>query len=124
MIHNYSQSIHETARSLTHISNELPEAMQHFSALANLATAEGTLDAKTKALITLGMAIQTRSEECIAYHVRKAIKHNISHEELLEVLTIAAYMGGGPTLMAAEDALVIYEQMASEHTLSKDKRVR
>jgi AhpD family alkylhydroperoxidase len=105
------EAIHQAARSLTKIHRELPEAMAHFSSLASAATSEGVLDAKTKALITLSLAIQSRSAECLAYHVRNAIKQGVTHEELLEITVIAAYMGGGPALMAAEDSLALYEQM-------------
>ncbi|MDF2867973.1 MAG: alkylhydroperoxidase like protein AhpD family [Gammaproteobacteria bacterium] len=111
---NSSNSMHETTRVLTKLNQELPDFMSHFSALANTATQEGALSAKTKALITLSFAIQAKSNECITYHVKNALKHEVSREELLEVLTIATYMGGGPALMMAEDALTIYDEMSTK----------
>ncbi len=109
-----SESLHQAARSLTKVQQELPEAMGYFSSLAQAATTKGALDAKTKALITLSLAIQTKSSECLAYHVRNAIKQVFSQAELAELIVIAAYMGGGPALMAAEDCLALYQQMQSE----------
>ncbi len=111
---NSSDSMHETARALIELNQELPEFMSHFSALANAAIQDGVLSAKTKALLTLSFAIQAKSIECISYHVKNALRHEVSRDELLELLTIAVYMGGGPALMVAEDALNLYDQMSVE----------
>lgn len=113
---NSTDSMHETAKALTKLNQELPEFMSHFSALANSATQGGVLSAKTKALLTLSFAIQAKSIECISYHVKNALRQAVSREELLELLTIAAYMGGGPALMMAEEALNLYDQMSVEQT--------
>jgi alkylhydroperoxidase/carboxymuconolactone decarboxylase family protein YurZ len=120
---NSTQLIHETSRSLTKITQELPEVMSHFSGLAKAATQDGAINAKVKALITLSLAIQVKSAECITYHVENVLKCKVSREEVLEVVTIAAYMGGGPALMAAEDALTIYDTLSDKQTSSKQKAV-
>lgn len=98
--------------ALTKLQQDAPIAMTYFSQLANSAIEAGAIDVKTKVLITLSIAIHWRSEACIKYHVEQAYKHGIRHEEIQELITIAAYMGGGPALMAAEYALELYETLA------------
>jgi len=100
---------HDMSCSLTKVTQALPEVMSHFSALASSAIEEGALSAKIKALCTLSIAIQAKSSECITYHVENAIRQHVTRDELLEIVTISAYMGGGPGLMAAEDALSYYD---------------
>ena len=101
----------QTNASINKLHQEVPASMKYFSQLSSLATEAGAIDVKTKILIILGLAIQTKSADCINYHIRQALKHGITHEEMQELITISVYMGGGPALMAAEDALRIYEQL-------------
>lgn len=88
----------------------IPEVMKNFSALAKAACADGALDAKTKELVALGISIAARCDGCLAFHTRTARDLGTSREELLEVLGMAIYMGGGPSLMYAALALEAFDQ--------------
>lgn len=108
-----TDTVQQTNASIDKLQQEIPTGMKYFSHLSSLATEAGVLDIKTKLLIILSLAIQTRSTDCLHYHLKQAVKHGITREEMQELITISVYMGGGPGLMAAEKALEIYEQLYS-----------
>ena len=87
-----------------------PEAMQGFSALAKGAGAEGTLDKKTKELIALAIGVTQRCDGCIGFHAKAAIRAGASRAEMLETLSMAIYMGAGPSVMYASHALGAFNQ--------------
>lgn len=92
------------------LRTDMPDVMAGFSALAQAATKEGALDKKTKELIALALGIAAHCDGCIGFHVQALVKLGMKREELIETLGMAVYMGGGPSLMYAADALRAYEE--------------
>lgn len=92
---------------------EIPEVMQGFSALAAAATKDGALDKKTKELIALALGVAARCDGCIGFHTKALVDLKATREEVLEVLGMAIYMGGGPSLMYAADAVEAFEQYSA-----------
>ena len=74
---------------------------------------DGALDKKTKELIALALGIAARCDGCIGFHVKALVKLSVTREEFLETLGMAVYMGGGPSLMYAADALTAYEEFTA-----------
>lgn len=97
---------------LAKIRKEMPELMSGFSALAQAATKEGVLDKKSKELIAIALAVANRCPGCIGFHSQTLVKLKASREELLETLGMAIYMGGGPSLMYAAEALEAFEEFS------------
>lgn len=85
------------------------QAMQGFAQLAKSAMAEGAVSAKNKELIALAIGITQHCSGCIAFHVKALIGLGCSRQELEEMLTICVYMGGGPALMYAAEALKAWD---------------
>ncbi|MBI2242361.1 MAG: carboxymuconolactone decarboxylase family protein [Magnetospirillum gryphiswaldense] len=92
----------------------IPEVMKGFSAMAKAACADGALDAKTKELVALGIAIAARCDGCITFHTRTARDLGTTREELMEVIGMAVYMGGGPSLMYGGLAVEAYDQHVAD----------
>ena len=90
-----------------------PEVMKAFGALAQAASAPKALDAKTKELLALGISVAMRCDDCVAFHVKAAIEHGASREEVLETLGMAIYMGAGPSVMYASHALDAFTQFSA-----------
>ena len=86
--------------------------MRGFSALAREALKRGTLDVKTKELIAIGIAIATRCDGCIGFHAKAAIKAGATREEILETLSMAIYMGAGPSMIYASEALRAFDELS------------
>ena len=89
-----------------------PEPMRAFSALARESLKPGALDVKTKELIAVAIAIATRCDGCIGFHAKAAIKAGASREEVLETLSMAIYMGAGPSMIYAAEALRAFDELA------------
>ena len=98
---------------LRNLRGGAPEVMQAFSGLAQSALKPKALDVKTKELIALAIGIAVRCDDCIAFHIKAAIDHGASREEILETLGMAIYMGAGPSAMYASHALDAYTQFAA-----------
>ncbi len=97
---------------LAKMRKEMPELMAGFSAISQAATKEGALDKKTKELIAMALAVANHCEGCIGFHAQSLVKFKTSREELLETLSMAIYMGGGPSLMYAAEALEAFEEFS------------
>ena len=91
-----------------------PEVTKAFSAMAHAATAPGVLDSKTKELIALAISVAIRCDGCVAFHSQAAVRQGATREEMLEAMGMALYMGAGPSLMYAAQAVEAYDQFAAE----------
>lgn len=92
----------------------VPGVMAGFAKLHLSACAEGTLPAKTKELIALGIGVAARCEGCIAFHVHDAIRAGATDEEITETIGVAVMMGGGPALMYGAEAIEALGQFRRE----------
>ena len=88
----------------------IPGVMDGFSKMAASATETKALDSKTKELLALGLSVAARCDGCIGFHVKKLVSLKVTKEEFMETLGMAIYMGGGPSLMYAAEALMAYEE--------------
>ncbi|WP_088311399.1 carboxymuconolactone decarboxylase family protein [Novosphingobium sp. B 225] len=91
-----------------------PDVMKSFSAMASAATASGALDSKTKELMTMAIAVAIRCDGCVAFHAKAALQHGATREEIMETMGLAIYMGAGPSLMYAAQAVEAYDQFAAK----------
>lgn len=109
---NYPEITQSISRNIRVLRKDVPEAMQGFSALAQGATKDGALDRKTKELIALAIGVATRCDGCIGFHSEALVRLGATRQEVEEALAMAVYMGGGPALMYAADALDAFAQFA------------
>ena len=93
-----------------------PDVMKGFSAIAQAALKANALDTKTKELIAFAIAVATRCDGCIGFHAEAAVKQGASREEVLETMGMAIYMGAGPSVMYAAQALEAFDQFADRKT--------
>jgi len=114
MTEDYSQLIERLNQNISAIRKGSPETMQGFSSLARAATANGVLSQKTKELTALAIGVATHCKGCIGFHTKKIAALGVSREELLEVLGVAIYMGGGPSLMYAAEAVQAFDEFSGK----------
>ena len=110
MSKDYKQITQDISSSISTLRKEAPELMKGFSELANAATKEGVLDKKTKELIALALGVAARCDGCLGFHTQALVKLGATKQEVIETLGMALYMGGGPSLMYAADAINAFEQ--------------
>jgi len=98
--------------ALKELRGGTPDSMKAFSGLARAALEPGALSTKTKELIALAIAVATRCDGCVAFHAEAALQQGASRAEVLETMGMAIYMGAGPSVMYAAQALEAFDQFA------------
>ncbi|MES2631389.1 MAG: carboxymuconolactone decarboxylase family protein [Pseudomonadota bacterium] len=89
-----------------------PGMMKSFSELGRAAMADGALDMKTKELMALALGVAAHCDACIGYHMKTLVKLGATRQEVDETLGVAVYMGGGPSLMYAANAIAAFDEFS------------
>lgn len=110
MSKNYKEITKDISEYVGVLKKTVPDAMDGFYALSRGATADGALDKKTKEFIALAIGVTQRCDGCIGFHVKALKDLGATKEEISEVMAMCVYMGGGPALMYAADALRAFDQ--------------
>jgi AhpD family alkylhydroperoxidase len=111
---NYPEITRQISANMRKLRNDIPDTMKGFAALAQAAMRDGALNKKTKELIALALGVASHCDGCIGFHTEALVKLGATREEIEEALGMAVYMGGGPSLMYAADAIAAYEQFAAQ----------
>lgn len=114
MIKDHPKHYHELRKMMGHLIKEIPDTMQGFSKLNAASMTDGALPARHKELIALGIAITSRCDGCIAYHVHDALNAGASKAEITETIGVAILMGGGPAVVYGCEAVEAVEQFEQE----------
>lgn len=113
MLKDWPRLAAEFSPPLRELRAGTPDTMRSFSALARAALEAKALDAKTKELLALGISVAVRCDACIAFHAEAAVKHGATRDELMETMGMAIYMGAGPSVMYAAQAVEAFDQFAA-----------
>ena len=108
----HSRLIKDINENLAPLRKAQPDALQGFGQLAKASMAEGALSAKHKELMALAIGVTQHCSGCIGFHVKALLRLNCSRAELDEMLAVCVYMGGGPALMYAAEAIAAWDSMA------------
>ncbi|GHF08965.1 alkyl hydroperoxide reductase AhpD [Aliiroseovarius zhejiangensis] len=103
----------EVEGNTNHLAKDIPETMKGFARMGAAAKTNGALSEKTKEFIALGIAISTRCDSCIGFHVRSLVRLGATLDELNEALAMASYMGGGPAIAYSAKAREAFEQFSA-----------
>ena len=112
MAKDYTAITADISAYTAEVRKEAPDTMQGFYAMSRAASASGAVDAKTKELIALAIGVTQHCDGCIGFHAKALVKLGATRAEVSEVLGMCVYMGGGPALMYAADALRAYDQFS------------
>lgn len=113
MTKQYKEITRDLSNTLAALRKENADVMNGFNMLAQAAAKEGVLNKKTKEMIALAIGIATHCDGCIGFHVQALVKLGVTRQEFIEMLGVTIYMGGGPSLMYAADALRAFEEFSS-----------
>ncbi len=104
----------ETEVNIGVFSKEVPETVRGFGIMGKAAKTDGVLSEKTKEFMALGIAIATRCDSCIGFHVRSLVRLGATRGELCEALAMATYMGGGPSYAYSAKALKAFDVFSEQ----------
>ncbi|GHB25414.1 alkyl hydroperoxide reductase AhpD [Pseudovibrio japonicus] len=113
-VENWQEFLKQTDGRLAELRPGIPGVMKGFGEIAKNAIGAGALDAKTKELIALSIGVAARCDACLGYHAKACIKYGATREEVSEALGVAVYMGGGPSLMYAAEALSAFDALSED----------
>ncbi|HNG86064.1 carboxymuconolactone decarboxylase family protein [Accumulibacter sp.] len=113
MSKSFSTITHDVSKALGTLRHDIPETIQGFNALSKAALSPGVLSALDKELIALAIGVTSRCDACVGFHVKALIRLGVSREQLMETLAVCTYMGGGPALMYAAEAVRAYEEFTA-----------
>ncbi|EIL99213.1 alkylhydroperoxidase [Rhodanobacter thiooxydans] len=111
---SYKEITQDISRAIGTLRAAQPGTMNGFSAMSKAALEPGVLSAIDKELMALSIGVASHCDGCIGFHVKALVRLGASHEQLTETLAVAVYMGGGPSLMYAADALRAWEEFGGK----------
>lgn len=86
-----------------------PATLSAMGALNDAAGKTGHLDAKTRELIALAVAVTTRCDGCITVHAAEAAKAGVTKEEIGEALSVAIALNAGAALVYSTRVLDAFD---------------
>ena len=92
----YHAQILETLGQLARLS---PDTVRGYRMLSDAGSRTAHLDAKTRELIALAVAVTRQCDGCIVVHTDAALKHGASREEIAEALGVAVSVNAGAALI-------------------------
>lgn len=85
--------------------------IRRFFALDTRVYADGALPARTKELLGLVASIVLRCDDCITYHITRAIEEDVTDEELFETFAVALVVGGSIAIPHLRRAVATLDEL-------------
>ena len=105
------EELHVPTRELRHV---IPQVYAGYRELHDAALADGVLDARTKELIALAIAVSKECDGCIAAHAHAAVQHGATPAEAAEAIGVTFLMNGGPATVYGARAFAAFQEFYAE----------
>lgn len=93
---DYHRQVLATLAQLGRLS---PDTLRGYRALSEAGAKTQQLDAKTRELIALAVAVTARCDGCIIVHAKAALEQGATREEMAEALGVAVAVNAGAALI-------------------------
>ena len=90
-----------------------PDIVRGYRELSDAGAKTGKLDAKTRELIALAVAVTRQCDGCITVHTDAAVKHGATREEIAEALGVAIAVNAGAALVYSARVMDAYSVKAA-----------
>jgi AhpD family alkylhydroperoxidase len=111
MFHNWSELLPTIQKAFGALGKSNPKMVKAYMALGEAASENDVLDAKTRELISIAIAVTTRCDGCIAAHTDSAIKTGASREEVAAALATAISLNAGAAYIYSLRSLEAYDTL-------------
>lgn len=105
------------SRELRHA---IPEVYAGYKQLHEAALRAGALDARTKELIALAIAVSKECDGCIAAHAYGAVQQGATPEQAAEAIGVTFLMNGGPATVYGARAFSAFSEFYAARTAQPD----
>lgn len=89
----------QLATTIGEIGRSAPDLVKGYRTLVDSRAKTGALDAKTRELVALAVAVTVRCDGCITTHVELARKQGATKEEITDALGVAVMVNAGAALV-------------------------
>ena len=108
---SYGAVVREELRVPTReLRHAIPQVYAGYKQLHDSALAAGALDARTKELIALAIAVSKECDGCIAAHAHAAVWHGATLQEAAEAIGVTFVMNGGPATVYGARAFAAFRE--------------
>jgi len=112
---SYGKAVREELRKPTReLRHAIPAVYEGYKQLHDATLAPGALDAKTKELMALSIAVSKQCDGCIAAHAHGAVLRGASPEEAAEAIGVAFLMNGGPATVYGARAFAAFNEFYAD----------
>ncbi|MDU8923581.1 carboxymuconolactone decarboxylase family protein [Pasteurellaceae bacterium LIM206] len=108
MFTDWKEHTSHVKKSFGALGQKYPKMLQAYGAL-NTAIDNEVLDAKTREMIALAVAVTTRCESCISVHAAEAVKAGATEKEVAAALATAIALNAGAAYTYSLRALEAFE---------------
>src|SRR5579863_2770931 len=102
------------------LRHAIPQVYAGYKELHDSALAAGVLDARTKELIALAIAVSKECDGCIVAHAHAAVLHGATPAEAAEAIGVTLLMNGGPATVYGARAFGAFQEFYAEHAAQLD----
>jgi AhpD family alkylhydroperoxidase len=99
--------------SIAQIGKISPDTVRGYRELSDAGAKTGKLDAKTRELIALAVAVTRQCDGCITVHTDAAVKHGATRDEIAEALGVAIAVNAGAALVYSARVMDAYSAKAA-----------
>jgi AhpD family alkylhydroperoxidase len=106
-------------QTLDELGHESPDTLRGYRVLSEAGAKTNHLEAKTRELIALAVAVTVRCDGCIVVHTDAALKHGASRGEIAEALGVAVTVNAGAALVYSTRVLDAVKAKSGTSTSSQ-----
>ena len=99
MMLDWNEYRKQLATTIAEIGRLSPETVRGYRELSDAGNKTARLDAKTRELIALDVAVARQCDGCITVHADAAVRLGASREEIAEALGVAVSVNAGAALV-------------------------
>ena len=112
---SYGKTVRDELRApMRELRHAIPQVYAGYKELHDAALADGALDARTKELIALAIAVSKQCDGCIAAHAHAAVQHGACPAEAAEAIGVTFLMNGGPATIYGARAFAAFQEFYAE----------
>lgn len=107
---NWKQTRQDITTRAIELNGLIPDTMKAVGMLGSAGAKTNFLDAKTRELIALSVAVTTRCDGCIAFHAAEAKKLGVTAGELAEALGMAINLNAGAAVVYSTHVMDAFDK--------------
>ena len=113
MMLDWNLYLAQITSTIGQIATVTPDIVRGYRVISDAGKKSGKLDAKTRELISLAVAVTRQCDGCITVHTDAALKAGATKEELVEALGVAVAVNAGAALVYSARTLDAFTAKSS-----------